>query len=236
MRWRLPPGLEAFMAAHPLHPYTLAGSQPLDQALQDFQALCAETGYPLLGSVQRNWLLPTALGALRPTCLAPEMMIAGDCGSNHTATTGHTPPGRAPMLIVGFDPFLDFYPALVAENLNGQYIFASDLSLDLPSLRQQRFVTGMTLARLFDTPEFRQEVAEAVKPRLGSAARVGFPAVLGLQRPVEARRDLEAAWGCRCSSAKPAATPSPACACFAGAGHQQLGGQVYDGMRVTGAS
>ncbi len=233
----LAPALESFIAARPYHPYALAGLEQLTLALQEFQALCAEAGYPMLGSLQRNYLLPTALGALRPTCLIPQTMLAGDCQAGQPAFPGQLPTGRAPMLIVGFDQFLDFYPSLIAENLNAQYIFATELSLNLPSLQDRRFVSGLTLARLFDTPEFREEVAQAVKPRLGSAVRVGFPAVLGLQHASEAHRHLEALLDLPVFEIPglPPSIPGIRLYNLLVQAIENLGGHVYDGMQVLRA-
>lgn len=179
------PALGALLKANPRHPYALTGLDRLAEALQAFQALCAAAGYPLQGSLERNWLLPTALGALRPTCLVPETMTAGDAAQLRSGLT----------LVAGFKDFPDFYPEWTAANLTAQGFTARGLSLDLPSLRSQRFITGRVLAQRFDRAEFRAELAAALKPRLGEAARVGFPAVLGLQAPLAALRDLEAQLG-----------------------------------------
>ena len=140
--------LENITTTFPQHPYSLIGLDVLSEAIRAFQSLCEEAGYPLRGSLESNRLLPTAIGTLRPTCLAPETMISGDFHR------------RSPMLIVGFNQYLDFYPSLIADNLNAQHLYASDIMLDLPCLRDRRFVSSMTLARLFDTPEFRQEVVK----------------------------------------------------------------------------
>jgi glycerol-3-phosphate dehydrogenase len=161
-------GLEQLVKDNPSHPYALAGLGTLAEALADFQDLCQKSGYPMMGSLEKNWLLPTALGSARPTCLAPESMIAGDL-SEHL-----------PMLLVGFEGYGDFYPALAAENLKLAGIEAEGTVLDLPVLREQRFVTARTLAIAFDNPVFCQQVAEALKPYLkGRSVRVGFPGVLG---------------------------------------------------------
>jgi glycerol-3-phosphate dehydrogenase subunit B len=102
---------------------------------------------------------------------------------------------RAPMLIVGFDPYLDFFPYLCAENLSAQAIPARGTSLDLESLRERRFTNALTLANLFEAPEFRAEVVRALRPRLGGATRVGFPAVLGLKQPLQVIAELESGLG-----------------------------------------
>jgi len=175
--------LEEFIASHPEHPYALIGLDELEEALQSFQQLTAASGYPYHGSIHRNYLLPTSLGTLRPTCLVPMTMLSGDA---HLST---------PMLITGFSQFLDFNPTLIADNLNAQALLAREISLDLKSLRSRKFITGMLLANLFDEPDFRQEVVDALKPKLGNAGRVGFPAVLGIRHSAEVINYLEAAFG-----------------------------------------
>jgi len=44
---------------------------------------------------------------------------------------------------------------------------------------------------LFEQADVRAAVAADLRSRLGAAARVGFPAVLGLEHHVEAWRDLQ---------------------------------------------
>lgn len=217
--------IRSLASSNPQHPYALIGEEMLAEAVSEFQALCIEAGYPLHGSLDRNWLIPTAAGARRPTCLLPETMLAGDLSL------------RTPMLIVGFAEFPDFYPSLVAENLNAQAIFASDLLLELPSLQARRFVSSMVLARLFDTPEFRAEVADALKPRLANAARVGFPAVLGLQHSLEAIHDLQERLGVPVFEIPglPPSIPGIRLHNLLVAEIEKHGGSVLDGMQVIEA-
>lgn len=164
----------------PQHPYALTGLDTLAEALGTLQRLCAESGYPLHGSLERNWLLPTAVGTARPTCLAPETMIAGDLSQG------------TPMLIVGFQQFGDFYAQMVADNLAALDIPARGVMLDLPTLAERKVLTGVILAQLMEQGAFRNEVARSVMPHLGDAERIGFPAVLGLQRTMAVQADLEA--------------------------------------------
>jgi len=60
------------------HPSMLAGLPALREALAEFQKMCAAAGYPLIGALDENFFLPTAMGAVRPTCLAPESFAAGE--------------------------------------------------------------------------------------------------------------------------------------------------------------
>lgn len=175
--------LDQLTKSNPGHPYSQAGLTVVENALQSFQSLCEASNYPLYGSLDANILLPTALGTLRPTCMVPTTMIAGDASQ------------RAPILVVGFDRFNDFFPGLVATNLNAQGIIAADIILELPSLRRLKYITGTVLSTLFDDAEFRQELIDALKPRLGKVGRIGFPAVLGLHNPMEVLDHLQTSLG-----------------------------------------
>jgi glycerol-3-phosphate dehydrogenase subunit B len=161
------------------HPYALVGIEGLQAALEAMQALSAEAGYPLHGSLRQNWLLPSATGTFRPTCLAPETMIAGDLNRDE------------PMLLVGIKQLADFYPNIVAANLNKQGKTARYVMLDLPLLAQRRFNNAVLIARMMEQVGLRDELVAALKPHLGQAGRVGFPAVLGLHESMTVKAALE---------------------------------------------
>jgi glycerol-3-phosphate dehydrogenase subunit B len=217
-------GVAQLMRDNPRHPYGLVGAEGLDRALRAFQALCAEAGYPMHGSLERNWLLPSAVGAVRPTCLAPETMIAGDLRR------------RDAMLLVGFRPFLDFYPALAADCLCAQGFVARDVTLDLPKPEPRRAANATNLARLFETPDFRAQVAAALKPHLGDAARVGFPAVLGIADAPAVQRDMQERLGCEVFEI-PVLPPSVSgmrLHAILTAAIERAGGRVFEGMEAVG--
>jgi glycerol-3-phosphate dehydrogenase subunit B len=220
--------LSQLIRENPRHPYALAGLQQLDEALTALQEVCARAGYPLHGSLERNWLLPTALGTLRPACLIPETMLAGDCSR---------PEGAGLTLIAGFEQYGDFFPALIADNLATQGIPARGVLLDLASLRERRFYDARLLAWKFENPAFREEVAAALKPRLEGAARVGFPAVLGLRFPIEVLRDLEERLGTPVFEIPtlPASIPGIRLHNILTGAVQRAGGRVFEGMQVLGA-
>lgn len=171
--------LAALIKKQPAHPYALAGRETIIVALNAFQDLCNTAGYPMHGSPEQNWLLPSAVGTFRPTCLAPESMIAGDLTNT------------APMLIVGFKHLLDFYPQLIADNLQHQGILARHLVLDLPSLEERHFNNPITLARMMEDTVFRSEIIAKLKPQVQDVERVGFPAVLGLSQSRQVQQAFE---------------------------------------------
>ena len=210
---------------NPDHPYAIIGLEALAESLEAFKALCARSGYPLQGSLERNWLLPSALGTARPTCLAPETMIAGDMRR------------RDPMLLVGFEQLPDFFPGLAAENLVSLGLLANAITLDLPSLRARRFVYPSILAQLFESQAFREEVVAALKPRLGESGRVGFPAVLGVHDALGVKNDLQDRLGIEVFEIPglPPSIPGIRLHNLLVAAIEQAGGRVYNGMQALSA-
>lgn len=223
--------LRLLVANEPHHPYTLAGIGKIGEALAALQTLYQTAGYPLHGSLEQNWFLPTAAGALRPTCLAPQTMIAGDARDH------------SPMLIVGFTGLLDFYPHLIADNLTHQGIPAQALMLELPEMIRRTFNNPLTMARQMEIPEFRAQMVKLLKEQLaasaelGKAQRIGLPTVLGLGHAAAIHAELEAALGRKVFEI-PGLPPS-----VAGMRLQtilvnairQAGGAVYDGLEALSA-
>ncbi len=164
--------LAALTAAHPDHPYATIGTAAVRTGVEYLkQLLGAEL---LVGDVETNYQLPTAVGAIRPTCLAQPSMIAG-----------HAAAGTA-MVIVGIRRLKDFQHHLVAQNLartelpDGGRLQVRAVSVDVPA-RDETDSSGLTYARAFDDPAFRARFAAALQPLLVDDEIVGLPAVLGLK-------------------------------------------------------
>jgi glycerol-3-phosphate dehydrogenase subunit B len=122
---------------------------------------------PYVGGLDENMLLPTAVGALKPSAAVPESMAAGDLRSG------------GEVCVVGFRALKDFHVALLADNLTRGGTGARAVELDLtPEGRAD--VNSLGFARAFDDPAFRAEVAAQLVSRLGGDERVAFPAVLGV--------------------------------------------------------
>jgi glycerol-3-phosphate dehydrogenase subunit B len=154
------------------HPYATVGREGVEAAIAWFVDALRER-YPYTGSLERNLLLPTALGARKPTAVVPTTMAAGD--------------GSEAVLVVGFNALKDFHAPLLADNLSRAGIAARAVQLDLvPEGRAD--VNSLGFARAFDDPGFRAEVVAQLAARLGAGERVAFPAVLGIA-------DAPAAWG-----------------------------------------
>ncbi|MCW5951868.1 MAG: glycerol-3-phosphate dehydrogenase subunit GlpB [Propionibacteriaceae bacterium] len=159
--------------ANPKHPYAAVGA---DAVRAGVEFLRAELGEKLLvGDIEANYLFPTAVGAIRPTCLAQPSMLAGACVAG------------AQFAIVGLRRLKDFHAELVAGNLarttlpDGGRLAARSLVIDVPARAREIDSSGLTYARAFDDPEFRARFAAELRPELKPGETVGLPAVLGLK-------------------------------------------------------
>ncbi len=185
-RRRVLADLRAAVAAQPAHPYALADTDAPARALDAFQRLMRELGLPYLHREQdgRNWRLPTALGALQTPYVAPRGLAQGDL----TDFAGE-------LLIVGVRGWRDFYPDVMARQLQAQGIAARVAWVDVPLRAGKWDWWPNDLARHFDRADVRRAVARQLRGQVRGASKIGFPAILGLERHAEALADLSAYLG-----------------------------------------
>jgi glycerol-3-phosphate dehydrogenase len=175
--------LETIVNEFPNHPYALIGIHGIEKAINELKELSQKKNYPLIGSLESNWILPSSLGAKRPTCLAPTTMISGDLSI------------KEPMLIIGFNGYFDFYPELIADNISSQGIRAKGIMLEIESLKDVKNINTITMAKKFEDPSFRHEVIQAIKEKMTimsdfSPKRIGFPAIFGIENSITILEDL----------------------------------------------
>ena len=153
----------------PDHPYALVGAEAIADSLAWFADTAANgplPGYGYVGGLERNLLLPTALGVLRPSAMVPSTMAGGEASE------------LGNVAIVSVPALREFHPALCAANLSAAGIPARAISLQLPMERADMSPTGM--ARHFDDPRWRGQFCAQLLPMLRGEDHVGLPAMLGL--------------------------------------------------------
>jgi glycerol-3-phosphate dehydrogenase subunit B len=172
--------LPEFIAAHPDHPYALIGADAIAPALQWFAARIErgpQPAYRYTGDLDRNHLLPTAVGAIRPSALVPETMAAGDARST------------APVCVVGLRVLRDFHATLCAGNIRRAGIDARAVEVEIDVGRVEANAVG--LARRFDDESLRAAFVARLALLLRPGERVALPAILGLRDPHGAWSDVQ---------------------------------------------
>lgn len=168
------------------HPYSVVGRETIEAALDALKEMARANELEYLGGPDGVMRLPTALGTLHPTALAPRSMAAGDASSSD------------PYTIAGFQAFRDFHAHAVSTQLQASGVnVRPDIELALLDAPQHRDAYATDLARLFDDPRRRADLARAWKPRMKGVTRLGLPAVLGFDHPQQALFDLEERLGVR---------------------------------------
>jgi glycerol-3-phosphate dehydrogenase subunit B len=171
--------LEQLVSARPDHPYALLGSSLVAEALQWFTERVDTgplPGYRYVGGIERNHILPTAVGALRPSTLVPETMAGGEAS------------GLGRVCVVGSRALRDFHPALCAANLAAQGVQARGIEVELRTERAD--VNSLGLAHHFDDPAWRGAFAADLALKLRDDDNVAMPAVLGIADPQGVWSDL----------------------------------------------
>lgn len=172
---RVPDPLAAAAEAPAGHPYAAIGA---DAVAESLDWLCDAVlrgpldGYEYWGRGTENLLLPTAVGAVRPTALAPTSVAAGDLRE------------CSRILVAGIDGMKDFHPALIAANLNRSEF---GISARAVTVRRPHGLilepTSMNLARFLDDTANAAELGTELRKLVREDETIALPAVLGLRRP-----------------------------------------------------
>jgi glycerol-3-phosphate dehydrogenase subunit B len=173
-------GIEELAAARPDHPYALLGLDAVSDAVRWFSERVSAgplPGYTYVGELDRNILMPTAVGALRPSALVPSTMAMGDVAAGER------------VCVVGTRSLRDFHAALCGSNLRRSGIDARSVEVEIEVERADQNALG--LARKFDDPAWRAGFAARLALKLQAHERVGLPAMLGLRDPHGVWSDLE---------------------------------------------
>jgi glycerol-3-phosphate dehydrogenase subunit B len=178
---------EAVADVPPAHPYGAVGVEGVRDGLALFDDVVGDAYRG--GHTDRNALLPTHGGAVKPTARYPVSSAAGLVSDERDA------------LLVGFEAHTDLDAPLVADHLAAAGVpfdvrgatvsFPGDLAVDAAVTRYARALDGDEPLTVDGTERpAREALAGAVRPHLEGEQRVGFPALLGLDDPDGVRADI----------------------------------------------
>lgn len=152
------------------HPYKKIGTKALKEAVDFFCGVARKNHIPYHGSLDRQMLVPTAIGTLKPTCLTP-----------HSLAGSEVFPGKK-IIVVGIKGLKDFYGDIMMENL--KQALGEDKEYTLvevdTGLTGGRDITTQDVARWMDTDAGTSSFTKQLKS-YGGATDVLFivPQVLG---------------------------------------------------------
>jgi glycerol-3-phosphate dehydrogenase subunit B len=152
----------------PEHPYSITGEPALRAGLRRFDAVTGESYRG--GHTDRNALVPTHGGTVKPTARYPESVAPGLASDERD------------MLLVGFEGLVDFDAPSAAAHLGAVGVpfetrgatirFPLDFEADA---KQTRYAHALDV----DEGGVRARLADRIADQHGDEPRIGLPAVLG---------------------------------------------------------
>ncbi|MGB9805021.1 anaerobic glycerol-3-phosphate dehydrogenase subunit GlpB, partial [Desulfofundulus sp.] len=171
---------------NPGHPYAVAVDF-LEESLAFFQDLCRQMKCQYYAKGWQNQVLPTALGTVRPTYLAPVSQVIRNQACLKKA------------VVAGFRGMKDFFPLVMATNLKrsgwlptGCQVDAVQLDLFSPGELRPEF-----LARWLETAEGRAELVQQLRSVVRRDTLLLFPPVLGVRWDSTVAAELAANLDCQ---------------------------------------
>ncbi|MHB8157758.1 MAG: anaerobic glycerol-3-phosphate dehydrogenase subunit GlpB [Desulfocucumaceae bacterium] len=169
---------------NPDHPYSRV-YQVLGESLGFFMKVCSDSGIPYLQNGGKNWLVPTALGTVRPTYLAPASMAVDSL--KHFKK----------IVVVGFRELKDFYPQVLAANLRINAGLHTDCVIETVTVScGGGELIPNTLAYRLDSPGIINKIINEILPIIAPGSAVLFPPVLGERWDSGIARALGEGLGC----------------------------------------
>jgi glycerol-3-phosphate dehydrogenase subunit B len=166
------------------HPLQAAGLAALESAFEAFFEMMRAARLPYVGSLDRSWRLPTALGSVHTTAGAPVTMASGSLDEQSPIHVGQVPGLR------------DFSAPLAAAGLQARGAdVRGTIDLSLPESPAPRDLYAQDIALRLEDDGYRRELSDAWKPRLRGVRRLAVPAILGRDRSLEVFASLQETLG-----------------------------------------
>jgi len=177
--------LTALARQEPMHPLARVDARSIRSAFDTFITALGAAGiaYAPLGDRNRNVL--TSIGTIKTTFGVPRAMVAGVYALE----------ARPPCLLVDFRGLREFSARQIAATLGRGWPGLRHQRIEFPGYEAVPELYAAHLARALETRETRARTIALVKPLLGDARAVGFPAVLGLARASEVHAAFETGLG-----------------------------------------
>ncbi len=187
--WRSPyEALAALAGAQPGHPLARVDAPSIRTAFETFVAALGAAGLRYAPLGDRNRSVLTSIGTIKTTFGVPLSMVAG-------ANVLDALDARPARLLIDFRGLREFSARQIAATLAHRWPGLRHHRIEFPGSEGVPELYAAHLARALETGETRERTIALVKPLLGDARAVGFPAVLGLGRASEVHAAFEAGLG-----------------------------------------
>jgi glycerol-3-phosphate dehydrogenase subunit B len=154
------------------HPYARISDENINNAFDEFTSFLNFVGMKFRCDKIRNLRVITSMGTVKYTYCVPESM-------QHNAEALEY---KSPCLIVDFRGLKEFSARQICMALQGEWNSLRHLRVVFPGTAGLNEVHAVHLARALEMSDVREALAGLVRPSIGDARYIGFPAVLGIKR------------------------------------------------------
>jgi glycerol-3-phosphate dehydrogenase subunit B len=154
------------------HPYARISDENINNAFDEFTSFLNFIGMKYRCDKNRNLQVITSMGTVKSTYCVPESML-------HNVEALEN---KSPCLIVDFRGLKEFSARQICMTLQGEWNSLRSLRVVFPGTAGLNEVHAVHLAQALEMSDVREALAELVKPSIGDARFIGFPAVLGIKR------------------------------------------------------
>jgi glycerol-3-phosphate dehydrogenase subunit B len=184
--WRNPfAALAALAQDEPDHPLARVDAASIRAAFESFVAALDAAGLPYAPLGEGNRSVLTSMGTIKTSFGVPRSMAAGADALD----------ARSPCLLVDFHGLREFSARQIVATLAGGWPGLTHRRIEFPGAGAAAELYAAHLARSLETRAVREQVIGLVRPIVGDAHAVGFPAVLGLARSADVHAAFEAGLG-----------------------------------------
>ena len=184
--WRSPfDALAALARDEPEHPLARVEAGSIVAAMDAFVAALDAAGLPYATPGRVNREVLTSLGTVKPTFGVPRSMLAGVAALDE----------RRPCLLVDIRGLREFSARQVVAAQQQRWPGLRAHEIEFPGAEGAPEVYAAHVARALESAAVREQALARVRPLVGDARAVGFPAVLGLHRSAVVHAAFEHALG-----------------------------------------
>ena len=171
--------IDALVRDCPRHPYAFLDRDEMNIALSDFLVLLKQGGLPYHREPDRNVMVITPVGTLKPTYAVPVTVQNGIRALQE----------KAACAIIDFHGLRGFSGLQIVETLKNDWPELYSHRVTFPQSTGELYPEHM--ANRLELPEARAQLAEAILPYIRRAGYIGLPAILGIHDTKTVFDDLQ---------------------------------------------
>ncbi len=171
--------IEAVSQNMPKHPMAKIEKSDISHAIDYFVDLLNKSGLPYIYEKEKNQLMITSAGTVKPSYCIPFSMIEGVKAYE----------SKTSCLIVDIERMKGFSARQVAETFKDEWSDISYATIAFPEKKGEVFSEAAAVA--LEHPDVLKQFADNIIPHVKESKVVGFPAILGMDKSQQVIEELE---------------------------------------------